>query len=160
MRRCCEARRGKFSCLIQKKYDMIEQTSDEIGLGFSGVGRDVIDMIFYKNLYIGDTVKKPKKAIKKLKRHKKQPWLYVIAYDGETDRLTVYHSLMLLQWYYKKNPPACIVGIANGREEAFDVIEQIAQDALAATGEVSLVSYLAQTDSACFSARHQKVTAD
>lgn len=117
-------------------------------------------MTFYKNLYIGDTVKKPKKAIKKLKRHKKQPWLYVIACDRETARLTVYHSLMLLQWYYKENPPACIVGIANGREEALALIEKIVQDAIAATGKLSLVEYLAQTDSACFSACHQKTATD
>lgn len=103
-------------------------------------------MKFYKNLYIGDTVKRPEKAIRKLKRHKKQPGLYVIAYDGETKRLSVYHSLMLSQWYYKENPPACIVGLANGREEAFAVIERIAQEALAATGQVQLVAYLAGSD--------------
>lgn len=103
-------------------------------------------MKFYKNLYIGDTIKKPEKAIKKLRRHKKQPWLYVIAYDGETNRLAVYHSLMLLQRYYKENPPRCIVGLANGREEAFDVIERIAQESLAATGQVQLVAYLSGID--------------
>lgn len=103
-------------------------------------------MKFYKNLYIGDTVKKPAKAIKKLKRHKKQPRLYVIAYDEETGQLTVYHSLMLQQWYYRNNPPACIVGLANGKEEAFGVIERIAQEALAATGQVQLVTYLSGID--------------
>lgn len=103
-------------------------------------------MNFYKNLYIGDTVKKPEKAIKKLKRHKKQPWLYVIAYESETERLSVYHSLMLAQRYYKENPPGCIVGLANGREEAFDVIEQIAQESLAAIGQAQLVTYLSGID--------------
>lgn len=107
-------------------------------------------MNFYKNLYIGDTVKKPEKAIKKLKRHKKQPRLYVIAYDGETDRLSVYHSLMLSQWYYKENPPGCIVGLANGREEAFDLIERIAQESLAATGQAQLVTYLSGMDPKSF----------
>lgn len=113
-------------------------------------------MNFYKNLYIGDTVKKPEKAIKKLKRHKKQPGLYVIAYDCETKRLSAYHSLMLSQWYYKENPPACIVGLANGREEAFAVIERIAQDAIAATGQAQLVTYLAGSDPENF----QGVSAD
>lgn len=103
-------------------------------------------MKFYKNLYIGDTVKKPEKAIKKLKRHKKQPGLFVIVYDRDISRLTIYHSLMLSQWYYKENPPGCIVGLANGREEAFDVIEQIAQESLAATGQAQLVTYLSGID--------------
>lgn len=107
-------------------------------------------MKFYKNLYIGDTVKKPEKAIKKLKRHKKQPKLYVIVYDRDMKRLAVYHSLMLSQWYYKENPPGCIVGLAGGREEAFAVIEQIAKEALEATGEASLVAYLSGCDPESF----------
>ncbi|MFG6339995.1 MAG: hypothetical protein K1W31_16715 [Lachnospiraceae bacterium] len=110
-------------------------------------------MNFYKNLYIGDTVKKPEKAIRKLKRHKKQPWLYVIVYDKETDRLAVYHSLMLLQWYYKENPPACIVGLANGREEAFEVIERIAKESLDSIGQVRLVTYLSGIDPENFQKR-------
>ena len=99
-------------------------------------------MKFYKNLYIGDTVKKPEKAIKKLKRHKKQPGLFVIVYDRDISRLTIYHSLMLSQWYYKENPPA-ILGIAKGQEEAFGLIEKIAQEAVAATGQADLMAYLA-----------------
>ena len=110
-------------------------------------------MNFYKNLYIGDTVKKPEKAIRKLKRHKKQPWLYVIVYDKETDRLAVYHSLMLLQWYYKENPPACIVGLANGREEAFEVIERIAKESLDSIGQVRLVTFLSGIDPENFQKR-------
>ncbi len=110
-------------------------------------------MNFYKNLYIGDTVKKPEKAIRKLKRHKKQPWLYVIVYDKETDRLAVYHSLMLLQWYYKENPPTCIVGLANGREEAFEVIERIAKESLDSIGQVRLVTYLSGIDPENFQKR-------
>lgn len=107
-------------------------------------------MKFYKNLYIGNTVKKPKKAIRKLKRHKLQPGLYVIAFDAETTKLSIYPSPVLAQWYYKENPPACIVGLADGKEEAFEVIERIAQDALAATGEVSLVDFLSGKDPESF----------
>ena len=107
-------------------------------------------MKFYKNLYIGETVKKPEKAIKKLKRHKKQPRLYVIVHDRELGQLAVYHSLMLLQWYYKEHPPGCIVGLANGREEALEVIEKMTREALAATGEASLLTYLSQTDPESF----------
>lgn len=107
-------------------------------------------MKFYKNLYIGDTVKKPEKAIKKLKRHKMQPKIYVIVYDRDIGRLAIYHSLMLSQWYYKENPPGCIVGLTNGREEAFDVIEMIAKEALEATGEASLVAYLSEADPESF----------
>lgn len=108
-------------------------------------------MKFYKNLYIGDTVKKPERAIKKLKRHKLMPGFFVIAYMRDTKRLEICSSVLLAQWYYRENPPACIVGLANGREEAFALIEKMAEDALAATGEASLVEYLAQTDPEGFS---------
>ena len=110
-------------------------------------------MNFYKNLYIGDTVKKPEKAIRKLKHHKKQPWLYVIVYDKETDRLAVYQSLLFLEGYKKKNPPACIVGLANGREEAFEVIERIAKESLDSIGQVRLVTYLSGIDPENFQKR-------
>lgn len=109
-------------------------------------------MKFYKNLYIGDTVKKPERLIKKLKRHKFKPGFFVIAYMSDTARLEICSSLLLTQWYYQENPPGCIVGLANGREEAFALIEKIAKDAFTATGEVSLVEYLAKTDPEGFSA--------
>ena len=107
-------------------------------------------MRVYNNLYVGDTVKKPERLIKKLKKHKKLSGFYVIAFDGETTDLSIYQSLMLTQWYYKENPPVCIVGLANSKEEAFALIEQIAAETLAATGQVSLVEYLSRTDPESF----------
>ncbi len=74
----------------------------------------------------------------------------MIVYDRDISRLTIYHSLMLSQWYYKENPPGCIVGLANGREEALVVIEQITKEALLTTGEVSLVDYLSGKDPESF----------
>lgn len=91
-----------------------------------------------------------------MKRHKIKPGFYVIAYMRDTARLEICSSVLLAQWYYKENPPGCIVGLANGREEAFSLIERIAGDALAATGEASLVEYLTQTDPESFSARSRE----
>ncbi|MCM1422299.1 MAG: hypothetical protein NC415_00640 [bacterium] len=86
----------------------------------------------------------------KLKRHKLQTGLYVIVYEKETARLAFYHNMLLSQWYYKDNPPACIVGLANGREEACEMIEKIAGEALAAIGEASLIAYLSGKDPESF----------
>ena len=113
-------------------------------------------MKLYKNLYIGDTVKKPERLIKKLKRHKIKPGFYVIAYMRDTARLEICSSVLLAQWYYKANPPGCIEICTSGREEALSLIERIGGDALAATGEVSLVEYLAQTDPESFPAQDQE----
>lgn len=109
-------------------------------------------MKFYKNLYIGDTVKKPDKIIKKLKNYKKLLRIYVIVYAREKKQLEIYHSLMLQQWYYKDNPLE-ILGIAGSQEEAFELIRRITQESVDATGQADLTAYLAAKDSASFEVR-------
>lgn len=106
-------------------------------------------MKVYKNLYIGDTVKKPDKVIKKLQKYKKLPGIYVIVCAGEEKKIEIYHSLMLQQWYYKENPPA-ILGIAGSQEEAFTLIQKIAQEAVETTGQANLSAFLAVDDAANF----------
>lgn len=98
-------------------------------------------MKFYKNLYIGDTVKKPEKVIKKLKKYAKLNNVYVIVYDAGNARLEYYHSLMLQQYYYKQNPPF-IIGIAGSKDEADGLILQIADESVAKTGSADLAAYL------------------
>lgn len=98
-------------------------------------------MKFYKNLYVGYTIKKPDKIIRKLKKYAKLPNIYVVAYMQENNQLEIYHSLLMQQWYYKEHPPY-IIGIAGSQEEAVDLIRQITEDALYQTGQVDLISYL------------------
>lgn len=99
-------------------------------------------MKFYKELYIGDTIKNPGKIKRKLKRHAKLTNIYVIVFVEKNRQLEIYHSVMLQQWYYKENPPY-IIGIAGSKEEAFALIQKIAQEALDATGQADLAAYLA-----------------
>ncbi len=98
-------------------------------------------MKFYKNLYVGDTVKNPDKIKRKLKRYAKLTNVYVIAYMAENQQLEIYHSLMMQQYYYKENPPY-IVGIAGSQEEAAQIICRIAEESLRETGRADLVGYL------------------
>ena len=128
----------KMFCFIFQKYGKID--ADSVYKIFDITGE--VYESFIKNLYIGDTVKKPGKIIKKLKQYKKLPDIYVLVCAEDNRQLEVYHSLMLQQWYYKENPPA-ILGIAKGQEEAFGLIEKIAQEAVAATGQADLMAYLA-----------------
>lgn len=104
-------------------------------------------MKFYKNLYIGDTVKKPEKIKKKLRKNVKLTNVYLIVYMAENRRLEIYHSLMLQQQYYKEIP-LYIVGIAGSQDEANQLICRIAQEALDKTGNADLVAYLFADDSA------------
>lgn len=98
-------------------------------------------MKFYKNLYVGDTVKKPDKIKRKLKKYAKLNNVYLIAYMTENRRIEIYHSLMLQQYYYKENPPY-IIGIAGSREEAARIICRIAEEAVNKTGKADLAAYL------------------
>lgn len=98
-------------------------------------------MKFYKNLYIGDTVKNPQKIKRKLKRHAKLTNIYVVAYAAETGRIEIYHCFMLQQHYYKEHPPY-VIGLAGNKEEAAQIIVKIAGEAVARTGKADLPAYL------------------
>lgn len=98
-------------------------------------------MKFYKNLYIGDTIRNPGKVRRKLKRYAKLQNVYVIAYMADSGKLEIYHSLMFQQRYYKEHPPY-VIGIAGDQEEAAGIICRIAQEALLETGSADLVAYL------------------
>ena len=98
-------------------------------------------MKFYKNLYIGDTIKKPEKIKRKLRKYAKLNNVWLIAYLSQNRQLEIYHSLMLQQYYYKENPPY-IIGIAGSQEEAAQIICQIAEEAVRESGSADLVTYL------------------
>ena len=98
-------------------------------------------MKFYQNLYIGDTIKKPEKIKKKLKRYAKLNNVWLVSYAKENSQLEIYHSLMLQQYYYKENPPY-IIGIAGSQEEASQIICRIAEESMRETGNADLTAYL------------------
>lgn len=98
-------------------------------------------MKFYKNLYTGSTIKDVKKVKRKLVTNAGQAEIYVIAVCRGRDQLEIYHCALLQQKYYKKNPPY-IVGIANGYEEAVEIVKQIAEEAFRYNGNCDLKSYL------------------
>ena len=98
-------------------------------------------MKFYKNLYIGDTIRNPGKTRRKLKRYAKLQNVYVIAYMAESGQLSIYHNLMFQQRYYKEHPPY-VIGIAGSHDEAVKIICRIAQESVRETGQADLTAYL------------------
>lgn len=97
-------------------------------------------MKFYKELYIGDTVKDPDKIKKKLKRHA-GTFVYIICLSKGEDQLEIFHSAYLKQKYYRIHPPI-IVGIASGYEEAVNLVVKITKECLERTGGCDLKEYL------------------
>lgn len=98
-------------------------------------------MRFYRNLYVGESVKHPEKIKKKLKRYAKLNNVWLIAYAAENRQLEIYHCIMLQQYYYKANPPY-VIGIAGSQEEASQLLCRIAEEAVRQTGQPDLAAYL------------------
>ncbi len=98
-------------------------------------------MKFYKNLYVGETIKNPNKVKWKLRLGSIQPMVYVISLSKGRDQLDIYHSGFLRQKYYKKHPPY-IIGIGGSYEEAVDIVVKIAQEALQTSGSPDIKKFL------------------
>lgn len=100
-------------------------------------------MKFYKQLYIGDTIKDPNKIKRKLKHHAKQLKVFVILLASENEQLEICHNMLLLQPYYKKkeNEPY-VIGIAGNYEEAVALVCQITEEAVKQNGNADLKRYL------------------
>ena len=98
-------------------------------------------MRFYKDLYVGSTIKDVHKVKRKLRTNAGQLGIYVIALCRGCDQLEIYHCAFLQQKYYKKNPPY-IIGIANGYDESLEIVRQIAEEAYRENGDCDLKKYL------------------
>lgn len=94
-------------------------------------------MKWYKDLYISDSLlKKKHKVIKRIEQNVLQPGVYVIvlATNGK-DNFRIIPSLELLQKDYPKDDMV-IVGIAKGKEDAYDLVARMVQDVYDKTNDV------------------------
>lgn len=98
-------------------------------------------MKFYKNLYVGETIKDVKKVKRKLITGAGQLGIYVITLCRGRDQLEIYHCALLQQRYYRKNPPF-IIGIAGGYEEAVEIVRRIAEETYTSNGNCDLKKYI------------------
>lgn len=92
-------------------------------------------MTIYKHIYLSESVEKnAKKIIQKLKRNAGMVSTYVVmlASNGQ-DLFDICHSAVLMQSFYKENPPF-IIGLASGKEEAMLLVEDIVKDIFNQTG--------------------------
>ena len=101
-------------------------------------------MRFYKKLYTSPSLQKKKRQIVwKLKTGKTMPFLYVITLSEQNDLMDIYHSILLKQPYYRKNPPY-IIGIADSHSEAVELIQHILMDVHEKTGGYDIRSFCLQ----------------
>lgn len=100
-------------------------------------------MKFYKNLYIGDTIKNPSRVKRKIKYHARQLKVFVVMLASGDDQLEICHSMLIRQPFYRKkeNEPY-IIGIAGNYEEAVEIVCRITKEAVARNGNAALKHYL------------------
>lgn len=103
-------------------------------------------MYFYKNLYVGPSIKDPDKVKRNLMSGKGQFTIYVIALSPSkpgpgANQLEIMHCANLKQPYYKQYPPY-ILGITSGRIEAFELVRDMIQEAYDHTGSGDVRAYL------------------
>lgn len=97
-------------------------------------------MKFHKKLYVGSSIRNINKVKWKLRHHAGQLGIFVITLSAGQDELDIYHCAFLQQRYYKMYPP-CIVGIANGYDEAVELLQQMVLDVYNETGDYRLKEY-------------------
>jgi hypothetical protein len=100
-------------------------------------------MKWYNDLYVGyNLLDKKRQVMKKIKNGKQQFNKYVIALPfNDYDVLDIYPSYVLTQkWYLKSD--IVIVGIAEGREEAMDMMQLIIMDCFNKNGDVNVKKYI------------------
>ena len=101
-------------------------------------------VLFYENLYIGATVKEPKKMIQKISLRKKLLHTYAIIEANGSDLFEIIHCMYLTQPYYRKHPPY-VIGIANGYEEALGLISIIMEDLIKKNDSLEFKTFFHET---------------
>lgn len=103
-------------------------------------------MKWYRKLYLGDNAKDAKyKIIGKVRTGKFQMDTYLITLSNNPDNLLdIYSAKFLLQPHFKDThilDNIYVIGIAKGRDEAFQLIENIISDVYSNTGGFGLREY-------------------
>ena len=97
---------------------------------------------FYKNLYVGDSIKNSALVRWKIKHGAGQLMIYLITEPAnESDQLEIVHCAFLKQKYYRRHP-VMVYGIAGSRQEAMDIVIKISEEASVNGMDGDLKGYL------------------
>ncbi len=98
---------------------------------------------FYKNLYVGKSIKNKSLVKWKLKHGAGQFTVFVISNSegGDGNQLEIMHCAFLKQKYYLRHPKL-IYGIAGSYDEAVELIIRISDEAGEANMTGNLIGYL------------------
>ena len=100
-------------------------------------------MKYYKHLYVGESLKKKKKKIiSKLDRGKFQLDIFLHVFpETENNQLEIVNPNLLLQKNYPRRE-YFVVGLAEGFDEALEILEEIAKNVYNETRGADIRSYI------------------
>ena len=100
-------------------------------------------MKWYHNLFLGDKIApKHKQIIRKIKQNKLTPNVYVISFASNPQNLfDIIPAVELMQKGYPTQQIQ-IVGLAEGKREAFEVTRRIVDETYQNTGNTNVKEYL------------------
>lgn len=100
-------------------------------------------MDWYRNLYIGEGIKhKAKKAMDRIEKGKAAPGVYLITLASNPDNILEIIAASYLMQKALQNYCPKVVGIARGKEEALEVMQQIIKDTYENTGNFRVEKYI------------------
>lgn len=102
-------------------------------------------MEFYKNLYVSPHVRNSRQIKKDLQRGKGHLGIYVLILARTPDgrpQLEIMHCANLQTSYYRVHPPL-IIGLAAGRTDAIEMVEDLTKEAFYQTGKWDPAAFLA-----------------
>lgn len=103
-------------------------------------------MYWHKKLYFNDGIKDKKKIVKNVKKGKLQFSAFVITLPSGNDGiLEIYPSYVLLQPAYK-SMELYVIGIADDREAALELVSKIVMECYKATGNFNISDYIRKVE--------------
>lgn len=98
---------------------------------------------WYEKLYLSDEMKKKEKRIRaQIEKGRAVPGVYLLTLSNNPDNiLEIIRASFLTQKALRRNLPQ-IVGMANGREEALELLQKIIEETFQETGGFRIEEYL------------------
>ena len=98
---------------------------------------------FYCDLYVSECwQEKKERIIKRLRRNRLQPQVYVIALSQGSQNHLEFFSSMLLKQHVLKDTGLFVVGIANGYDEALSITAAIADQVYKETADANIRRFI------------------
>lgn len=92
---------------------------------------------FYDRLYVHEQLKNPSLVKRRLRRHARKSFVWVLCPAADRKGLEILHSVFL-----PEHGDILIVGLAGTKQDAVDLYAQILEETLAATGGCDVAGYL------------------